>query len=31
VRRWFASVGFEGVEVFNGLNGIVGRARRPAA
>jgi len=30
VRRWFASVGFERIEVFNGLNGIVGRGRRPA-
>ena len=29
VRRWFASAGFEQVEVFNGLNGIVGRGRRP--
>ena len=31
VRRWFASAGFERVEVFNGLNGIVGRGRRPSA
>jgi SAM-dependent methyltransferase len=29
VRRWFASAGFEQMEVFNGLNGIVGRGRRP--
>jgi len=29
VRGWFAAAGFERVEVFNGLNGIVGRGRRP--
>lgn len=30
VRRWFAAAGFEKIEVFNGLNGIVGRGRRPS-
>lgn len=30
VRRWFGAVGFQQVEVFNGLNGVVGRGRRPA-
>jgi hypothetical protein len=30
VRSWFAAAGFERVEVFDGLNGVVGRGRRPA-
>jgi SAM-dependent methyltransferase len=29
VRGWFAAAGFEQIEVFNGLNGIVGRGQRP--
>jgi len=31
VRGWFADAGFERIEVFNGLNGVVGRGRRPAS
>ena len=30
VRSWFAAAGFTQIEVFNGLNGVVGRGRRPA-
>ncbi|MDT7041661.1 class I SAM-dependent methyltransferase [Candidatus Nitronereus thalassa] len=29
VRRWFQEAGLIDVEVFNGINGIVGRGRRP--
>jgi len=29
VRDWFNSAGFAQIEVFNGLNGVVGRGRRP--
>ena len=29
VRSWFAAAGFAQIEVFNGLNGVVGRGRRP--
>jgi SAM-dependent methyltransferase len=30
VRNWFTTAGFTQIEVFNGLNGVVGRGRRPA-
>ena len=31
VRHWFGVAGFGQVEVFDGLNGVVGRGRRPAS
>ncbi len=31
VRRWFSAAGFVQVEVFDGLNGVVGRGRRPSS
>ena len=31
VRRWFGAAGFVQVEVFDGLNGVVGRGRRPSS
>ena len=31
VRRWFDAAGFVQVEVFDGLNGVVGRGRRPSS